>query len=160
MQMFCQASAHLRCALLQGNSQVLYKPECVFITHLRMASWRAQLPKHASALQSVCAQNRVTAAATHPRDYSYFCLTQFPCCCLETGPGGLHGHVLACKVKPSTKKNQQLPLSASSYPLTPLPSAYWCWRSICLPAPIGTGCVHVNREGLPGNPGKPGERKR
>lgn len=53
MQMFCQASAHLRCALLQGNSQVLYKPECVFITHLRMASWRAQLPKHASALQSV-----------------------------------------------------------------------------------------------------------
>lgn len=130
MQMFCQASAPLRCALLQGDGQVLYKPECVFITRLRMAAWRACVPTRASAPQSVRAQNRVSS---HPSKGLFLFLPDSVS--LFPGPGGLHGHILACRVKPCTKKKTKqtavASLSASSYPLAS-PLRYWCWRSVCL----------------------------
>lgn len=155
MQMFCQASAHLRCALLQGNSQVLYKPECVFITHLRMASWRAQLPKHASALQSV---HRTGSQQQRPilflpasvslllsGDWSWW--LAWPCSCMQ----GETQHQKKPAVASLCFKLSSDPSLLCVLVLEEHLLACTHWDGLC-------ACKL--REALPGNPGKPRESKR
>lgn len=159
MQMFCQASAHLRCALLQGNSQVLYKPECVFITHLRMASWRAQLPKHAS-LCSLCTEQG--HSSSDPSEGLLLFLPASVSLLLSGDWSWWLAWPRSC-MQGETQHQKKTAVASLCFKLSSDPSllcvlvleehllACTHWDGLCACKP---------REALPGNPGKPRESKR